>query len=440
MHSIHPPTPSPRFLPALVTAALLTLSFGTSAADWPNYRGPRHDGVSTEKLPASATTWPAGGPRQVWKTPAPGGFSSFAVADGRAFTLVTRSLDGSPRETLVALDAATGRELWSLSLSSAKYDGGGNSGTPDNNGGDGPRSTPCVDDARVYVLDARLVLVCAEAASGKELWRRDIVAEHAGRNISWQSAASPVIEGDLVLLAGGGEGQALLGIDKVSGKTVWKAENDKMTHATPVVATILGERQVIHFTQSGLVSVRPDSGQLLWRQEFRYTTSTAASPIVAGDIVYCSAGYGVGAGAYRISQEAGVFKSTELWRQPGKLQNHWSTPVYHDGHLYGLFSFKEYGEGPLKCIELASGEEKWSRNGFGQGNVTLVDRHLVALSDDGQLVIAEAKPGAYRELARADILNGKCWSTPTYAGGRVYARSTKEAVCVDLDPSVASTR
>ncbi len=406
------------------------LSLSAASPGWPNYRGPNHDGISSEKLPG--TTWPAAGPKQLWRTVTPAGFSSIAVAEGRAFTLVTRAVEGVKRDVLVALDAGSGKELWAANLSPSKYDGGGDSGTSDNKGGDGPRSTPTVTDGRVYVLDGKLTLLCLEAATGKEVWKKDLVAEHAARNIAWQNAASPVLDGDLLFVAGGGEGQALLGIDRRTGKTVWKGENDRMTHATPVVANLLGERQVLFFTQSGLVAVRPRDGTVLWRQAFPYKTSTAASPIVDGDLVYCAAGYGVGAGVYRIAKDGTAFKSTEVWRAENKLQNHWSTPVLHRGHLYGLFGFKEYGACPLKCIELATGKEKWSQPGFGPGNVTLVDNHLVVLGDAGQLVLVEASEAAYREKARADILDGKCWSTPSFAGGRVYARSTKESVCVDL--------
>ena len=423
-------------LAALVVTPVLTSLDALAAAGWTAYRGPNHDGVSTEKLVAK--TYPSNGPRVLWKTKSPGGFSSFTVADGHAYTLVTREIDGAKRETVVALDALSGKELWAAPLGTAKYDGGGDSGTKDNGGGDGPRSTPAVDGDRVYALDARLLLVCLEAATGKEVWRRDLIADHAGRNIAWQNAASPVIDGDLIFVAGGGEGQALLGIDKRTGKTVWKGQDDKMTHATPVVATLLGQRQVIFFTQSGLVALKPTTGDVLWRQAYPFKVSTAASPVVAGDIVYCSAGYGVGAGAYRISKDGAAFKSTELWRTPGKLESHWSTPVAFNGHLYGIFGTKIYGEAPLKCIDLATGQEKWNKAGFGPGNVTLVDGQLIVLGDAGQLVIAEATPGAFHESARADVLEGKCWTTPTYLGGRIYARSTTEAVCIDLNPAVAS--
>ena len=141
--------------------------------------------------------------------------------------------------------------------------------------------------------------------------------------------------------------------------------------------------QVIFFCQSGLVSLLPKSGKELWRQEFPYKVSTAASPVVAGDLVYCSAGYGEG--LYRISKQGSKFSSSQVWRKPNDVTNHWSTPVYHDGHLYGMFSFKKYGNGPLS-VELKTGRVKWSEDGYGPGNVILVGRHLLALSDKENLI------------------------------------------------------
>ena len=421
-----------RFLPAALMANLL-LGAGTApGADWPVYRGPQHDGTSTEKLPSK--NWPATGPKQIWRTPLTDGFSSFSVAGGKAFTLVKRSEEGVAREVCVALDTKNGKELWAAQVGLAKYDGGGDSGTADNKGGDGPRSTPSFDGNRVYVLSADLVLSCLDAGTGKAVWSKDLIKGNGARNISWKNAASPVIEGDLIFVCGGGDGQALLGIDKKDGKIVWKSENDKMTHATPTLATIHGLRQVIFFTQSGLVSAETRTGKILWRYPFRFNVSTAAAPVVSGDFVYCSAGYGVGAGLAKVTKDGAGFKAEEVWRKTGDkpLANHWSTPVVKDGHLYGMFQFKEYGSGPLKCVELATGIVKWEKPGFGPGNVILADNHVIALSDKGEVVLIEANPATYKEVARADVLDGKCWSTPVLSNGRIYARSTKEGVCLDL--------
>lgn len=418
-----------RLLLLVVALAWAAVISPTSAGEWPQYHGPSGDGATSEKI---LKTWPASGPRQVWKTPLNSGFSSFVVAEGRAFTLIARAIEAVKQEVCVALDTETGRELWAAPLGFAKYDGGGDSGAEGNSGGDGPRSTPAVAGQRVYVISAALVLHCLDAKTGHPIWKKELVKEFGARNITWQNAASPLLEGNLVFLCAGGPEQSLLCFNQTSGDLVWKGQSDKMTHATPIAATILGQRQVIFFTQSGLVSVVPENGRVLWRYAFPYSVSTAASPVAGGDIVFCSAGYNVGAGAVRISREGDGFKATELWRKPKELMNHWSTSVYRDGHLYGLFGFKQYGKVPLKCVDLATGEEKWSKDGFGQGGVVMVDGSLLALQENGELVMAAATPKAYQELARTKALQGKCWNSAAVAKGRIYARSTKEGVCLDV--------
>ena len=419
------------FCTGLVTVSLGAGTALLCAADWPQYRGPNQDGISTESVELK---WAAAGPRVVWKVPTRNGFSSFAVSGGKAFTQVNRDLNGVPREIVVALDAATGKELWFVEIGVGKYDQGGDSGTPDNKGGDGPRSTPTVSDGKVYVLTQSLVLYCFDAESGKTVWTKNLIKEHAGRNIGWKNAASAVVDGDFVFAGGGGAGQSLLAFNKHTGQVVWKAHDEVITHATPVVATIHGVRQVIFFLKTGLLSVAAKEGQALWRFPFRFNVSTAISPVVAGDVVYCSAGYGVGGGACRISKDGDKFTATEMWKITGdkKVANHWSTPVFKNGHLYGMFSFKEFGKGPLKCVELSTGQVKWEQPGFGAGNVILVGNQILALADDGQLVVVEAAPTAYRELARAKAVTGKCWSTPAFSHGRIYVRSTQEGACLDV--------
>ena len=324
----------------LVSAVALFATLQLHAVDWPQYRGPTGDGKSSEKI-----TLPAGNvaPKQIWKAPSEGGFSSIAVAAGRAFTLCLKEAEGVNQESVVAYDAKTGKELWFAALNFPKYDGGGDSGTPDNKGGDGPRSTPTTDGPIVYVMSSQLVLRAFDAATGKPLWSHDLMNEFQGRNIQWENAASPLLEGGLLYVAGGGPGQSIIAFNPKDGSVVWKAFDEKITHATPVATTILGKRQIIFFLQSGLLAVEPKTGKEMWRYAFDYKTSTAASPVVDGDVVYCSAGYGVGAGAVRITNEAGLLKATELYRiRTNKpLANHWSTPVAKDGFLYGMFQLKE---------------------------------------------------------------------------------------------------
>lgn len=401
------------------------------AGEWPQYRGATGDGVTAERI---GKPWSSAPPKVLWKAASQGGFSSFAVGGGNAFTLALKEIEGAQQEALVALDAATGKEKWIAPLNFAKYSGGGDAGANDNKGGDGPRSTPTIIGNRVYAYSSQLSLRCFDAATGKVVWTRDVLKEHNGRNIQWENATSPLIEGGLLYVAGGGQGESLLALDPKDGKVVWKAFDEKITHATPVPATILGQRQIIFFLQSGLLAVEPKSGKELWRYAFPFKVSTAASPVVFQDIVYCSAGYGVGAGAVKVEKKGDKFTATEIYRFPGNnpLANHWSTPVIKDGFMYGMFQFKEYATGPVKCVDIRTGDVKWTQPGFGPGHVILAGGQVLALSDKGEVVLFEADPKGYKELARADALDGKCWTTPVLVDGKIYARSTKEAVCLDV--------
>lgn len=414
----------------LTTVLGLALATAASAetADWSAFRGPAGNGV----VPAVAgAKWSL---KEVWKTPTNLGFSSFAVAGGKAYTLVTGEADGNTGEALSCLDAANGKVLWTKPLSViAKYDGGGDAGTPDNKGGDGSRSTPVIDGGKVYVIDSMLGVFCFDAATGDKVWSHDVMKENAGVQIKWHNAASPLIDGNVLLLAGGGAGEALIGLDKNTGKVLWKGEDDKMTHATPILADIHGIHQAIFFTQTGLVGVNPQKGDVIWRAEFPYKVSTAASPVVFEDIVYCSAGYGVGAGAFKLAKKGSKLEATQIWRRENECFNHWSTPVVKDGYLYGMFSFKEYGKGPLACVDIRTGEDKWKEAGFGPGQVILAGDQIIATSDKGEIVVAQAQPGQYKETARKDVLDGKVWSYPILAGGKIFARSTTEGVCLDLN-------
>ncbi|TMQ01739.1 MAG: alcohol dehydrogenase [Verrucomicrobia bacterium] len=409
--------------------ALATLCAG----DWPQYRGPNHDGVSTEMI---RTNWSEQAPREVWRIPLDPALSSFAVVGGRAFTLARRPGNGQDQEYCIALNADTGVELWaSLPLGVASYPNGGVG--PD----DGPRSTPAVDGDLVYVLSSYLRLVCLSATNGALVWSKDLVAEYGSTVVNWQSAASPLIDGDLVFVIGNAPGKSLFAFHKSDGKEAWKGQDDIMTQASPVAATIAGVRQVIFFAQSGLVSVAPDSGSVFWRYPFRFSVATAASPVVGNDIVYCSAAYGVGAGAVRITGSGSQLATNEVWRTQFDLMNHWATPVYSDGYLYGIYGQAETAAS-MRCIGLATGHEQWRQPIAGMGGVLFASGLVLALIEDGYLLLVKPDPMGYSETARYRALDGfhssnpalavKCWNVPAISNGRIYARSTTEAVCLDV--------
>jgi outer membrane protein assembly factor BamB len=271
-------------------AATLTAALG---GEWPQYRGPAGDGVSTDRI---LKQWPVAGPTRVWKKAVTDGFSSFAVSGGKAYTLVKRTISGQAQEVCLALNADTGAELWATPVGQAKYTSGAGDG-------DGPRSTPTIKGDRAYVFSAYLVLYCLNTSNGQVIWSKDLIALYGGSVIGWENAASPLIVDDLILVNCNAGTQRLAALRTSDGSLAWRGgQTDRMTQATPVAATILGVPQVIFFAQSGLVSVVSTNGQVLWRYTFPYSTSSAASPVVAGDIVFCSASYGTGAGAVRITK------------------------------------------------------------------------------------------------------------------------------------------
>lgn len=397
------------------------------AADWTQYRGPSADGSTPDTI---AAAWPKEGPKVLWKVPVGESFGSFAIGGGKAFLFVERG----GNEVCVALDANTGKEGWAANIDKTIFE---------KQGGNGPRSTPAVDDKVVYVLGTYLKLACLNAANGQVVWMTDLAKEYGGSAQlktpginNWGGAASPLLYKNMIFVNGGGPGSALLGIDKKTGKAVWKGEDDLLTHASPVPAEIHGIPQVIFFTKSGLVSVVPETGKVLWRFQVPFSTSTASSPIVSGDIVYCSAGYGTGAHCCRILKQGAALGAQELWRSAGNaMANHWTTPVCKDGNLYGIYGFKDYTAAPLQCVDIATGKVRWSQPGFGTagGTILVGGKHILAQTGSGPIVLVDASPEKFTEVARAQPLGGtKFWTMAVVSSNRIYMRNTKEAACLEV--------
>jgi outer membrane protein assembly factor BamB len=405
------------------------------AGDWPQYRGPNHDGISSESI---RTNWAQVPPGQIWKAPLDPGLSSFSVSSGKVFTQVRRLLNGQDKEVCIALDAATGQELWATPLGVASYPDGGVGSD------DGPRSTPSVDGNFVYVLTSYLRLACLKVSDGQVVWSRDLVADYGGTVVAWQNAASPLLEAGSIFVNCNAAGRRLLALRESDGTEAWKGQDDPMTQATPVITTIGDVRQVIFFAQSGLVSVARDSGSLLWRYPLAFSVATAASPVVSQDLVYCSAAYGVGAGVVRVTNVGGQLRTNEAWRTPGASMNHWATPVCLNGYLYGVYG-QAGSTTTLRCIDVATGAESWRQSGTGSGGVLAVGGRILLLTESGTLVLVNPDPAGYTEVARFRALDGtrssisglavKCWNVPAISNGRLYVRSTTEAVCLDVAPA-----
>jgi outer membrane protein assembly factor BamB len=288
-----------------------------------------------------------------------------------------------------------------------------------------------------------LKLYRLNAANGSITWQKDLVALYSGSVIAWQNAASPLIENGLIYVNGNCGTQRLLALRTSDGSLAWRSQNEGMTHATPVLATIHGVRQVIFATQGGLVSVDPLTGARLWKATYPYSyaTSLAVSPVVHEDLLFVSGAqaYGMRGAAMRVTFTNNIWSTAALWNST-TLASHWMTPVCFEGHLYGLFGNNQYdnANAQLKCVDLLTGVERWSTNGFGCSGIALVDKHLVVLTERGQLVLAKPVTNAYTELGRFLALpdyhsdTNKCWNSPAVADGRVYVRSTYYGAAFDL--------
>ncbi|HSK80181.1 MAG TPA: PQQ-binding-like beta-propeller repeat protein [Thermoanaerobaculia bacterium] len=397
-----------RRIPLSLTLGLCLLAGAAFAADWPQFRGPNRDGVSRET--GLLKSWPAGGPKVLWKAPAGDGFSHVVVAGGRVFTLYGQ---GS-QEVAVALDAASGKQVWKTAIDS-KY-------TSDM--GNGPRSTPTVDAGTVYALSANGKLVALSAANGKKVWEHDLQDGFGAKIPGWGASTSPLVEGNLLLVdVGGSGGKSLVAFDKKTGKTVWTSQSDKAGYSAPIAITVGGVRQVIFFTGTSVVSVAPATGKLFWRVPWRtdWDVNAAAPIFVAPDKLFISSGYGVGAALFRL--KAGGAPE-EVWKSRG-MKNQFSSSVLHNGTIYG------FDDTTLKAIDAATGKDLWRQRGLGHGSLILADGHLAVLSERGKLVLVEATPAAYKEKGSVEILSGKCWTAPTLANGKLYVRNEEELKVLD---------
>jgi len=413
--------------------------FPATAADWPQYRGPNHDGVSTDRINRQ---WSGSVTNPLWLVSLTNGVCSLTVSGGRAFTQAFQTNNGLEMEICLALNSTNGTPLWQTTVETMPDH---NFGEPDlypNVGvgftDDGPRTTPTADGGSVYVLSSYLKLLRLNATNGAVVWSNDLRIAYGGDVIPWQNAASPLIENGLIYVNAHCATNTLLALRTSDGALAWRSQNEGMTHSTPVLATIHGVRQVIFATQSGLVSLNPQTGSLLWRfnYPFTYDLSLAASPAVLEDMVFITGYYSMGAAVMRVIPTNGTFVTTQLWSN-ASLQSHWSTPVCYQGCLFGQFT-PDSADAQLRCINLTNGTLNWAVNGFGRGSVLLVDDHLLAITERGQLVLARPNTNAYTEVARFQAIpnynsgRNKCWNALAVSDGKVYIRSTAYATAFDF--------
>ena len=395
---------------ALALLALPPWADPVQGEDWPQWRGPNRDGISRET--GLLSQWPSEGPPVVWRVPGGEGFSSVSVASGRAFTMVASGAD----EFVLCLEALTGKQLWKRRLDLKFTEGHGN----------GPRSTPTVEGDRVYFLGSRGRLAALDADSGDTVWMSDLPEVLGSGLPPWGFAASPLVEGELLIIQGGSEGShCIAAFDKRTGAVAWTSHKDGGDYSSPIAVTARGARQVLSLTEHALVSLAPASGELNWRYPFKGNLNIATPLMVTQDRVFISASYDKGAALVEMTGGPGALGVEEVWFRR-EMKNWFSSSVLHAGHIYG------FDNAILKCISAATGETRWRHRGFNKGSLILADGHLIVLGEEGELALVEASPDAYRRKAGFQAVNGKCWTAPSLANGRLFLRNLEEILCLDL--------
>jgi len=394
----------PLLLAALAAAGLISNS---ALCDWTFYRGPLQNGVSTEKLPAL----PTGDLRQLWKTNVGIGTSSITVSGGHAFTMG----NAGDQDSIFCFDAATGHEIW-------KYD---YKLSPDpRNFEGGPAATPTVDGNRVYTVSHQGDLFCLDAATGKKVWYKHYQQDFHGKRPQWGFAGSPLVEGNLLILDAGAPGASTIALDKATGNIVWKAGNDGAGYASPIAATLGGKRTIVMFKAAALVGLDASNGQELWRQPWKTSYDVnAATPIVTGNRIFVSSGYGHGCALLEVSGG----RIAERW-QNRNLRSHVNSPVVWQGAVYGIDGDAS-AKSPLVCLDLETGKVKWSEKMRG-GALVVADGKLVLLSELGELIVGDASADGFKPSLRQQVLGKRCWVQPTVANGRIFCRNNNGDLAV----------
>jgi outer membrane protein assembly factor BamB len=401
----------------LPVALLVTLAGAPIAAgDWPQFLGPTRTGVYDG--PALADTWPAGGPRVIWRKAVGQGFAGPVVAGGRVI-LFHRVAN---QEVVEALDAATGESQWRYAYPTAYRDDFGFD--------EGPRAAPVVAEGIVYTFGAEGQLHAVDLARGTRLWSVDTMRRFEVAKGFFGAGGSPLVEGGRVLANIGGRAGGIVAFDAKTGSVAWTATDHEASYSSGVGATIGGRRHALFLTRQGLVGLDPASGRVLFEQAWRARMAAsvnAATPLAIGDLVFISAEYGPGAGVLRV--DGG--RLIPLWTSNDVLTNHYATSVHHDGYLYGFHGRQELGPS-LRAVELRTGMVAWSEERFRAGSVTLAGDRLLVLREAGELLIAAASPRRFTPLARAQVLTGVARPYPALSEGVLYARNEDTLVALDL--------
>jgi len=389
---------------AIVVAALPLF-----AADWPQFRGPNADGHSPET--GINKDWNNNKPKELWRVElSDNGYAGPSAAGGKVFII-----DHQGKEDVVrALDIETGRQVWEFRYPETARETHGYA-----------RATPTVDGGKVYTVSFSGLVHCLNAEDGSLIWSRNVVKEFRGKLPGWRYAASPVIDGEKLIVTPGGPGALLAALNKNTGETIWQGGgSEAVSYCTPVVATIAGRKQYVLAAAKSFLGVDAADGKVLWSYPWqtRYDVN-AAMPIVVNDHVFVTSGYGHGCVMVKVSPKGAV----KVWENK-EMQAHFSSPLLAGRYIYGTGD-----PGFLMCINPENGKTTWKQKGFEKGGIIAVDGTIIALDGArGDVIMVKLTPDSYQELGRFKGLGGRSWTAPIVADGKLIIRNTKAIACYRL--------
>ncbi len=399
---------------------------------WPGYRGAQRDGIYTG--PAIRTDWAKAAPKPAWQTRVGGGHASMAIARGRLFTL--EQWRGG--EAVTCYNLADGRGLWRHI-----YDGEFDDAWA--MGGVGPRTSPTwdTDGNHLFTLGAEGQLICLEADTGKVVWQKNIYEAFGTRNLPFGTCASPlVVDEKLIITAGARAGSAkhtVFALDKKTGEVLWRTAAEKQAYASPMLVTLLGERQLLLGAGREIQGLSPEDGKVLWTVKWTVSyDNNIAQPVVLDDqYVFISAGYGKGCGLIELNRDGDTITAKLVWENKN-LKNKFTSSVLHEGHIYGLDDSGADNAAHLVCLDPKTGKTLWHGDNYGHGQLLLAQGHLIIQCENGDLALVKATPEAHQQITRLPSLPGKTWNNPALAGGRLYVRNDSQMICYDISPDSAA--
>jgi len=388
-------------------------------ADWPQFLGPDRNGRAGGAPPVD---WRMDPPQTVWRTDVGRGFSGPVTFGDRVILHHRRGNE----EILEAWDRLSGKPLWKNSQPTAYEDDFGFD--------DGPRATPSVQGGTVYSFGAEGRLNAVRLSDGGLIWSLPLGRELKADKGFFGFACSPLVMSNrLVVQVGGAEGAGVVAVGLVDGKILWRATADEAGYASPVGVTIDGEERVVVFNRAGVRVLEGVGGRVLsaipWRARMQASVN-GATPVVGPDGVLVTTSYGVGAN-WLAWQGGGRLMS--VWSNDESLSSHFVTPVRRGAHVYGFHGRQEQGA-ELRCVELKDGTVKWSSPRLGTGSLLLWGDRLLALLDSGELVVADASPDGWKELARHQVLGSGTRAIPALDRGVLYARDKTRLVALRIAP------